>query len=83
MNLDILNYKFLSSFFLSFLSSLLFLIACKQTKNTKRNATKAVIQVAVKFKGSTVDNHQRVKLINISHHQNISQGPIWPAKPAS
>jgi hypothetical protein len=55
-----------------------------QTKeNTKRNATKAVIQVAVKFKGSTVDNHQRVKLINMSHHQNISQGPIWPAKPAS
>jgi hypothetical protein len=55
-----------------------------QTKeNTKRNATKAVIQVAVKFKVSTVDNHQRVKLINMSHHQNISQGPIWPAKPAS
>jgi hypothetical protein len=80
MNLDILNYK-IPSFFLSFLLCYSRLPATKA--NTKRNATKAVIQVAAKFKGSTIDNHQRVKLINMSHHQNISQGPIWPAKPAS
>jgi hypothetical protein len=78
MNLDILNYKI--SFF-PFCSIILDYLQTKE--NTKRNATKVVIQVAVKFKGSIVDNHQRVKLINMSHHQNISQGPIWPAKPAS
>jgi hypothetical protein len=79
MNLDILNYK-VSSFF-PFFSIILDYLQTKE--NTKRNATKAVIQVAVKFKGSTIDNHQTIKLINMSHQQNISQGPIWPGKPAS
>jgi hypothetical protein len=35
-------------------------------ENTKRNATK-VLQVSVKFKWSTVDNHQEDDLINMTH----------------
>jgi hypothetical protein len=37
-------------------------------ENTKRKAT-TVIQVEVKFKRSTVDNHQEDDLINMTHTQ--------------
>jgi hypothetical protein len=42
-----------------------------------------VIQVAIKFKWSTDDNHQRGWSYQHDSHTNICHEPIWPAKPPS
>jgi hypothetical protein len=69
MNLDdILNYSNLHSFF-SFFSILL--ITCKQSKNRGELPKGSNTSGSNNLKGNTVDNHQAVKLINMSHHQNI------------
>jgi hypothetical protein len=81
MNLDdILKYSNLPSFF-SFFSILL--ITCKQSKNREELPKGSNTSGSNNLKENTVDNHHAVKLINMSHYQNIYQGPIWPDKQAS
>jgi hypothetical protein len=65
---DILNYSNLHSFF-SFFSILL--ITCKQSKNRGELPKGSNTSGSNNLKGNTIDNHQAVKLINMSHHQNI------------
>jgi hypothetical protein len=71
--LIIKSFFFSSSFFLSPAQKGEYKEKCHQGNTSGSNS---------KMK-NTVDNHQSVDLINMTHTQNICQGSSWPAKPPS